>query len=429
MSRTVARSWIRRITARLLAVVLLVVGLATLDRQEPPASAALSAEPAAVSTSQIGVTPPPMGWASWNTFSASIDYNVIKQQADALVSSGTGRRRATSTSTSTRAGGRAPATRTATSSSTRTEWPGGMKAIADYIHSKGLKAGIYTDAGKDGCGYYFPTSRPAAPEHRQRGPLRAGPVVLPALGLRLRQGRLVRRRRGGPRRRRRRTSRSRAANEAATAVTGRKLVLSFCNWGTGLTLELGHRPRRPVAHQPRRLLHGETPGLTKMYRQLRRGPPPRRPAHRLLQRPRHADGRPERHDRRTQPAAHEPVGDLRRPAAGRQQRRHDEHRDPRHPHQPRGPRRRPGPARPAGRQGRRGHPELAGVRQGALRHGQARGDAVQPHRLRREHDRPLGRPRPDERLRHRTQRLDPHQRRIARHRATPPPSRRTTPSC
>jgi len=27
-----------------------------------------------------------------------------------------------------------------------------MKDVADYIHSKGLKAGIYTDAGIDGCG-------------------------------------------------------------------------------------------------------------------------------------------------------------------------------------------------------------------------------------------------------------------------------------
>jgi alpha-galactosidase len=32
------------------------------------------------------------------------------------------------------------------------QWPHGMKAVADYIHSKGLKAGIYTDAGQNGCG-------------------------------------------------------------------------------------------------------------------------------------------------------------------------------------------------------------------------------------------------------------------------------------
>ncbi len=32
------------------------------------------------------------------------------------------------------------------------QWPSGMKAVADYIHAKGLKAGIYTDIGSSGCG-------------------------------------------------------------------------------------------------------------------------------------------------------------------------------------------------------------------------------------------------------------------------------------
>jgi alpha-galactosidase len=32
------------------------------------------------------------------------------------------------------------------------QWPHGMKAVANYIHAKGLLAGIYTDAGQDGCG-------------------------------------------------------------------------------------------------------------------------------------------------------------------------------------------------------------------------------------------------------------------------------------
>lgn len=34
----------------------------------------------------------------------------------------------------------------------RTRFPDGMKAVADYIHSKGMLAGIYTDAGTNGCG-------------------------------------------------------------------------------------------------------------------------------------------------------------------------------------------------------------------------------------------------------------------------------------
>lgn len=54
MSQPAPRSWTGRITAQVLAVGLAVAGLAALGRQEPPVP--LSAEPAAVSTSQIGVT-------------------------------------------------------------------------------------------------------------------------------------------------------------------------------------------------------------------------------------------------------------------------------------------------------------------------------------------------------------------------------------
>jgi alpha-galactosidase len=32
------------------------------------------------------------------------------------------------------------------------QWPHGMQWVAAYIHSKGLLAGIYTDAGSNGCG-------------------------------------------------------------------------------------------------------------------------------------------------------------------------------------------------------------------------------------------------------------------------------------
>lgn len=41
-----------------------------------------------MSTHQVGVTQPPMGLASWNSFFSSIDHSVIKQQVYALVSSG-----------------------------------------------------------------------------------------------------------------------------------------------------------------------------------------------------------------------------------------------------------------------------------------------------------------------------------------------------
>ncbi|MFD1049018.1 glycoside hydrolase family 27 protein [Kibdelosporangium lantanae] len=130
---------------------------------------ALVGSPASARTVDVqAVTAPPMGWASWNSFAAQINYDVIRAQTDAIVSSGMkdagyqyvnideGWWQGTRDS----AGNITVDTR---------EWPGGMAAIADYIHSKGLKAGIYTDAGRDGCGYYYPTGRPAAPGSGSEG--------------------------------------------------------------------------------------------------------------------------------------------------------------------------------------------------------------------------------------------------------------------
>lgn len=96
--------------------------------------------------------PPIMGWSSWNHFRVNIDEKVIMEQADAMLSSGMyaagyrfiniddgyfgGRD----------ANGKLFANK---------KFPSGMKALADYIHSKGLKAGIYTDAGKNTCGSIY----------------------------------------------------------------------------------------------------------------------------------------------------------------------------------------------------------------------------------------------------------------------------------
>lgn len=43
------------------------------------------------------------------------------------------------------------------------QWPHGLRYLTDYIHDKGLLAGIYTDAGADGCGGSSQGSGPAAP--------------------------------------------------------------------------------------------------------------------------------------------------------------------------------------------------------------------------------------------------------------------------
>jgi hypothetical protein len=111
---------------------------------------------------------PPMGWASWNSFAATITYNIIKAQADAMVASGL---KAAGYQYVNIDEGWWQGTRDSSGNITivASDWPGGMQAIADYIHGLGLKAGIYTDAGKDGCGYYYPTGRPAAPGSGSEG--------------------------------------------------------------------------------------------------------------------------------------------------------------------------------------------------------------------------------------------------------------------
>ena len=93
---------------------------------------------------------PPMGWNSWNIFQSDINEQKIKEIADAMVSSGM-----------RDAGYEYLVLDDAWMDSTRDEngrlqadprkFPGGMKAIGDYIHSKGLKFGIYECRGYLTC--------------------------------------------------------------------------------------------------------------------------------------------------------------------------------------------------------------------------------------------------------------------------------------
>jgi hypothetical protein len=96
---------------------------------------------------------PIMGWSSWNHFRVHIDEKMIRQQADALVSSGmyeAGYRYINIDDGYF--GGRDSSGKLFVDNK---KFPSGMKALADYIHSNGLKAGIYTDAGKNTCGSIY----------------------------------------------------------------------------------------------------------------------------------------------------------------------------------------------------------------------------------------------------------------------------------
>ena len=93
---------------------------------------------------------PPMGWNSWNAFGMDVDEAKIRGAADALVRQGlkaagyeyvvvddgwAGRRDG--------AGDLHP---------DPVRFPGGIPALADYVHSRGLKFGLYTDVGPKTCG-------------------------------------------------------------------------------------------------------------------------------------------------------------------------------------------------------------------------------------------------------------------------------------
>ena len=94
--------------------------------------------------------PPTMGWSSWNTFALNISDKIIEGQADAMVSQGL--KEAGYQYINIDDGfwdGRAKDGQLIIN---RKRFPNGMRAVADYIHKLGLKAGIYSDAGDNACG-------------------------------------------------------------------------------------------------------------------------------------------------------------------------------------------------------------------------------------------------------------------------------------
>jgi alpha-galactosidase len=93
---------------------------------------------------------PPMGWNSWNKFACNVTEGAVRSVADAMVKNGmkdAGYQYVViddcwQASRDAEGNIQADATR----------FPSGIKALADYVHSLGLKFGIYSDAGRKTCG-------------------------------------------------------------------------------------------------------------------------------------------------------------------------------------------------------------------------------------------------------------------------------------
>ncbi|MBX9853065.1 MAG: glycoside hydrolase family 27 protein [Cytophagaceae bacterium] len=93
---------------------------------------------------------PPMGWNTWNKFTCNVNEELIRQAADALVASGMKDAGYTYIVIDDCWHGQRDSL--GFIQGDQKKFPSGMKALADYIHSKGLKFGIYSCAGSKTCG-------------------------------------------------------------------------------------------------------------------------------------------------------------------------------------------------------------------------------------------------------------------------------------
>ena len=101
-------------------------------------------------TDSLLLPTPPMGWISWNLFEGNINERIVKEIADAFVENGlkdAGYEYIIIDDLWQ--GGRDENGKIFPDS---TKFPGGMKALAAYVHGKGLKFGIYTDIANYTCG-------------------------------------------------------------------------------------------------------------------------------------------------------------------------------------------------------------------------------------------------------------------------------------
>ncbi len=165
---------------------------------------------------------PPMGWNSWNKFGCNITEKTVRDTADAIASNGMkdagyqyividdcwhGER-----------------DKDGFIHEDMTKFPSGMKALADYIHSKGLKFGIYSDAGRKTCG-----GRPGSQGYEYQDALayaRWGVDYLKydwcSTGVR-------------------NAEEAYALMADALRATGRPIVLSICEWGNNRPWDWGKK--------------------------------------------------------------------------------------------------------------------------------------------------------------------------------------------
>jgi len=156
---------------------------------------------------------PPMGWNSWNKFQCNVSEDLIKSVADSIATNGmkdAGYEYVVIDDcwqVSRDDNGNIVAD--------AKHFPSGIRALADYVHSKGLKFGVYSDAGTKTC-----AGRPASQGHEYQDALEYARWGVDYLKYDWCH------------------TETRNAEEAYTTMnnallsTGRPIVFSMCEWGT-----------------------------------------------------------------------------------------------------------------------------------------------------------------------------------------------------
>jgi alpha-galactosidase len=168
--------------------------------------------PAQIERNSLAQTPP-MGWNSWNKFACNVSEDLIKTIADSMATNGM------------KDAGyqyvviddcwQVKRDDAGNIVADPERFPSGIKALADYIHAKGLKFGIYSDAGTKTCG-----GRPASQGHEYQDAIQYAKWGVDYLKYDWCN------------------TGTRNAEEAYTTMsnallsTGRPIVFSMCEWGT-----------------------------------------------------------------------------------------------------------------------------------------------------------------------------------------------------
>jgi Alpha galactosidase A/Alpha galactosidase C-terminal beta sandwich domain len=178
-----------------------------------------------------------MGWNSWNSFANIVNSQIVQQQAKALASNGMKQAgyQYVVIDEGWWLGERDGAGNIIVNVK---QWPaikpgqkdGDMANIADYIHSLGLKAGIYTDAGRDGCSMY-PDSGPRYMNTGSEGHYEQDFLQFSKWGFDYVKvdwcGGAKENRSGAMQ-----YAQISTAIQRAEKITGRQLFLSICEWGS-----------------------------------------------------------------------------------------------------------------------------------------------------------------------------------------------------